>query len=127
MRKETLNCLNIFLKSTDSWTFEQKKDFINLLFPIFETIKVADYGDLSQPLKKKLVKTTFFDWCKVEQKDNNTFCWYGKYFRSEEYLLKVIELDGDLIIIKNYIDWKKSNHLNSINSKKKIIKLQDMD
>lgn len=25
LKKEALNCLNIFLKSTNSWTFEQKR------------------------------------------------------------------------------------------------------
>lgn len=176
LRKEAFNSLNIFLKSTESWTFEQKKDFINFLFPIFETVKDADYGGFPQPLSEKLIKPTLLEWCKVEQEDNNPFRWYGKYFRSEEHLFKAIELDStddlarttliswwsynlyysvhhlpdyyigdpeqdillsedikrqiaqltspetrnnwtreleeDLILIENYITWKKSNHPN---------------
>lgn len=110
LRKEAFISLNIFLKNTETWTVEQKKDFVNFLFLVFETVKDADYGGFPQPLSEKLIKPTLLEWCKIEQKNNNPFRWYGKYFRSEEHLFKALKLEPtDNLARTTLISWWSYN------------------
>lgn len=93
LRKNALKYLEIFLKSTENWTFEDKVDFIKFLFPFFENVEDADYGGFPQPLSEKLIKPTLMSWCNIEQIDNNPFRWFGRYYGSEEHLFKALELN----------------------------------
>lgn len=93
LRKEAFKHLDQFLKSTENWTEEAKIKFVEFLFQLIETVEEADYGPFPQPLSDKLVKPTLTAWCNNEKTDNRPFRWYGKSYRSEEHLLKALEID----------------------------------
>jgi len=92
-RKEAFVYLNMFITPAQHWSFDDKKAFIEFLFPFFENLPDADYGPFPQPLKEKIVKPALLSWCEVEKEDNRPFKWFGKYFRNEEYLLKALQID----------------------------------
>lgn len=93
LRKSAFNYLEKFLKSTETWTLEDKIEFAKFLFPFFENVEDADYGPFPQPLNEKLIKPTLASWCEIEQIDNNPFRWFGSYYGSEEHLFKALELN----------------------------------
>lgn len=93
LRKEAFRHLEVFLQQTQKWTNEQKIEFMQFLFPFFETVIDADYGLFPNPLKEKLVKSTLEYWCSIEEKDERPFRWYGRYFNSDEHLFKAIEIN----------------------------------
>jgi hypothetical protein len=93
LRKKAFTHLDNFLVTATKWKINQKIEFIKFLFPFFETIKDADYGPFPQPLSEKLVKPALEYWCENESKDERPFRWLGIYYRSEEHLLKAIELN----------------------------------
>ncbi len=106
LRKKAFNHLDNFLDTATKWTLNQKIEFIKFLFPFFETIKDADYGPFPQPLSEKLVKPALEYWCENESKDERPFRWLGIYYRSEEHLLKAIELNpNDDISRLQLINW----------------------
>ena len=95
-----------FLKSTESWTEEEKIEFVTFLFPFFETIQDADYGAFPQPLSEKLVKPTLEKWCLKEMTDSRPFRWYGKYYHNSEYVniaLKINPQDDEAR--QTLLDW----------------------
>jgi hypothetical protein len=93
LRKMAFNYLEDFLASAAKWTIDQKIEFIKFLFPFFEIIEDADYGPFPQPLSERLAKPTLEYWCENESKDERPFRWLGIYYRSEEHLLRAIELN----------------------------------
>jgi tetratricopeptide (TPR) repeat protein len=93
IRKEAFKKLELFINSTKKWTFEQRIDFAKFLLPLFENVKDADYGPFPQPLSEKMIKPTLEEWCKIETVDCRPFRWYGKYYRSEDYLFKALEIN----------------------------------
>jgi hypothetical protein len=93
LRKMAFNYLEDFLGTAAKWTNDQKIEFIKFLFPFFETIDDADYGPFPQPLSERLAKPTLEFWCENESKDERPFRWLGIYYRSEEHLLRAIELN----------------------------------
>ncbi|MBW0178067.1 hypothetical protein [Sediminibacterium sp.] len=109
LRKQAFHQLDNFLKSTDSWTEERKKEFVQFLFPFMETVQDADYGPFPQLLSEQLVKPVLEKWCETEKTDARPFRWFGTYYRSEEYLFKALDIDpaDDIarkIILKNWTD-----------------------
>ena len=94
-RKEAFQHLDKFIKSTESWTFEKRIAFVKFLFSFFEQVQEADYGPFPQPLNRKLVQPTLKKWCETETTDGNPFRWYGTYYRSEEHLLKALEINPE--------------------------------
>lgn len=93
LRKDAFRHLDKFLKSAELWTLKEKIDFVKFLFPFFENIQDADYGPFPQPLSVKLVKPTLTAWCNMEQADSDPFRWFGKYYRSEEHILKALKIN----------------------------------
>lgn len=106
IRKEAFKHLDKFIKATEDWSIEKKKEFIKFLFPIFENLKDADYGPFPQPLSDKLIKPTLIIWCNTEKTDGDPFRWYGKYYRSQEFLLKALEINpSDDLARQTLINW----------------------
>lgn len=106
LRKEAFQNLNKFLESSKFWTYEQEIDFTKFLLPFFETVKEADLGPFPQPLKDKLIKPVLIKWCANEKKDSSPFRWYGKYYLSEEHLLKALEINpADGLARQTILDW----------------------
>lgn len=93
LRKKAFNHLDTFIKDALNWELDQRIEFVSYLFPYFETVQDADYGGFPQPLSEKIIKPTLEEWCILENKDNRPFRWYGKYYRSEKYLFKALELE----------------------------------
>lgn len=93
LRKEAFSHLNEFLKLSQSWTIEQKIEFLQFLLPLSETVQDADYGPLPQPLSEKLIKPTLENWCLSETKNSAPFRWYGKYYRSFEHINRALEIN----------------------------------
>lgn len=95
LRKEAFIHLNKFLKLTEHWTSTKKIEFIKFLFSYFDTVDEADYGPFPQPLSEKLIKPALAKWCENEKFDATPFRWYGKYYHSEEHLLKALEINPE--------------------------------
>ena len=93
LRKIAFKHLEDFLSIANGWSFEQKMEFVKFLLPLFETVKEADYGAFPQPLHEGLVKSTLEQWCEQETEDERPFRWYGTYYRSENHLLKALQLN----------------------------------
>lgn len=109
LRKQAFQQLDHFLKLAARWTIEQQRDFVQFLFPFMETVQDADYGPFPQLLSEQLVKPILEKWCETEQKDGRPFRWYGTYYRSQEYLLKALEIDpaddtAREVILKRWTD-----------------------
>lgn len=118
LRKEAFKHLDNFLKLTENWRTEHKIEFVEFLFPFFESVEDADYGPFPQPLSDRLIKPTLLEWCKTEKVDGNPFRWYGKYFHSEEHLFKALEINSSddlsrqtLIGIWTYNIYSSVHHL----------------
>lgn len=106
LRKNAFRHLDKFLKSTETWTIKKKIEFVKFLFLFFEKLKDADYGPFPQLLSDKLVKPTLIKWCEAEKTDGNPFRWYGKYYRSEEYLFKALEINpADDLARQTILGW----------------------
>lgn len=93
LRQEAFKSLEIFLKKMQKCSFEQKKIFVNFLFPFFEAVRDADYSGFPYPLSHRLLRPVLDEWCKIETINNNPFRWYGRYYNSEAHLLKALELN----------------------------------
>jgi hypothetical protein len=93
VRKEAYRYLNNFLKSTETWTTECKIEFVKFLFPFFETVECVYLVSFSQRLSDELIEPTLKKWCETEKADGYPFRWYGKYYHSENHLLKTLEID----------------------------------
>ena len=93
LRKDAFGNLSEFLKNTESWTEEEKIDFVVFLFPFFETVQDADYAAFPQPLGEKLIKPTLEKWCLIEKNDSKPFRWYGKYYGNIEHVNKALEIN----------------------------------
>lgn len=110
LRKEAFEHLDKFLKTTETWTLEQKIDFVKFLFPLFENVQEADYGPFPQPLSNILLKPTLITWCKKEKTDGNPFRWFGKYYRSEEHLFKALDINkADDLARQTILSWWTDN------------------
>lgn len=94
LRKVALKYLDEFIKEAEIWEVEEKKDFVDFLFSLFETIPEADYVGFPKPLSDKLIKPILIAWCNIEETNNNPFRWFGKYYRSEEHLSKALSLNS---------------------------------
>ncbi len=106
LRKEAFAHLENFLQQAAKWTTEQKIAFVRFLFPLIETVEAADQGPFPHPLSERLAKPTLEAWCGEEKKDSRPFRWYGTYYRSQEHILKAIELDpGDDRAHLRLISW----------------------
>ena len=115
LRKEAFKHLDYFLQSTSNWTHDQKIEFVNFLFPFFETVEEADYGPFPQPLSEKLIKPTLEYWCENENIDERPFRWYGTYYRREDHLFKALKLNpGDNIVRQRLLTWWTYNIYYSI-------------
>ena len=90
LRKQAFVHLNEFLKSTESWTKEEKIRFVAFLLPFFEA---DSYISFPQPLSEKLVKPTLEEWCLKETTDSRPFRWYGKFYSGLEHLNKALEIN----------------------------------
>jgi len=91
LRKEAFEHLARFLATAKDWTFTAKVDFVKFLCPFLEDVPEANYAPFPQPLKETFIKPVLLAWCGTEQKDSTPFRWYGRYFDSEEHLLKALE------------------------------------
>lgn len=115
LRKEAFKFLDNFLRAAEKWADDQKNGFVKFLFPYFETVEEADYGPFPQPLSERLVKPTLERWCEKENKDERPFRWYGTYYRSEEHLIKALELNPkDDIARQRLLTWWTYNIYYSI-------------
>ncbi len=93
LRKHAFKKLDSFIKSTNSWTFDEKINFIKFLFPLFETVEEADYGAFPQPLSERFIKPVLKEWCEIENEDGRPFRWYGKYYRCEGHIYRALEIN----------------------------------
>ncbi len=94
LRKEAFAHLDRFLDTTESWTFEEKTEFI--CFLILEEKSTA--GSLRQefphPLQKRLLEPVLKEWCAKETKDSRPFHWFAKYCRGGyPFLYRALEID----------------------------------
>jgi len=106
LRKEAFRYLDSFLTSTQHWSDDNKIEFAKFLFPFFETLPQADYATFPKPLSEKLLEPTLLNWCEMEKEDYSPFRWYGKYYRSEDHLLKALEIcPTDDIARQVLIEW----------------------
>ena len=110
-RKQAFQKLDIFIKSTQDWTDNQKTEFIIFLFTNFENALNLHYRYRIFPLPfaKSLIKPTLERLCEIEKTDNRFFRWLGKFSGNERHLFKALELniEDDLArekIIARWID-----------------------
>lgn len=94
LRKEAFKYLDNFLKSIDSWVFQDKIEFIDFLFSYIDTVEKSDYKLLPQPLSDELVRPTLEKWCETERLNGLPFRWYGQYNRSEKHIFKALKLNS---------------------------------
>ncbi len=115
VRKLAFKNLDNFIKSTQSWTINEKIDFVKVIFSLFESVAEADYGGFPQPLSEKVIKPTLEKWCEFEKTDNNPFRWYGKYYGSEDHLFKALEINpSDDLARSTILNWWTYNIYYSI-------------
>lgn len=61
------------------------------------------------------MKATLEHWCEKENQDSRPFRWYGKYYKSEDNLLKALELNPrDDIARQTLLNWWTYNIYYSI-------------
>lgn len=94
LRKQAFKELDDFIILSKKWTFKSKVEFLEFLFTLFEAVKEAEYVAFPQPLSEKLIKPTLEEWCYTEKLDNRPFRWFGKYYKSQEHILKALEIDS---------------------------------
>lgn len=90
LRKEAFVHLNEFLKSTESWTEDDKIKFVSFLSPFYESDR---YCPFPYPLSEKLIKPTLEKWCLKEMADSRPFRWYGKFYYAYEYFEKALKIN----------------------------------
>jgi hypothetical protein len=110
LRKEAFEHLDRFLQSTANWTSSQKIDFVKFLLPFFETAESTEDDLFPHPLSQKLIKPTLETWCETERTDGNPFRWYGVRYRSQEYLLRALEINpADDLARQTILKWQTDN------------------
>jgi len=116
LRKQAFECLNDFLKTTESWTEEEKIKFVSFLSPFYED--TYRYCPFPHPLSEKLIKPTLEKWCLKEVADSSPFRWYGMFYGNSEYLKKALQLNSQddqvrQILLQRGIDclWYSVHHL----------------
>lgn len=93
LRKQAFVKLRKFIDSTDTWALNEKINFVKFLVPFFENVEDADYGPFPEMLSDRLVKPVLKKWCNDERVSSEPFRWYGKYYKSEEHILKALKLN----------------------------------
>jgi len=93
LRKEAFKNLDSFIKTTESWTKEQRKEYIEFIFLFIDTIQDNNRDIIPQLLSDKLIKPILEEWCLTETTDSRPFRWYGMQSGNEDYLLKALEIN----------------------------------
>ena len=86
LRRPAFQHLDCFLVIAQSWTVDERKEFVNWLCMRLAEFGESDgYGLIPRPLVDQLIFPTLGEWAEVESKDATPCRWLGLFFGGVAY------------------------------------------
>lgn len=79
LRSRALTELDVFLRKTDLWSFEERQSFVLWLCERMSTGADPHSGALPYPLFSRLLRPTLMEWSQVEPKNPRPHRWLGMF------------------------------------------------
>ena len=111
LRKNGLKSLNIFIDNTDNWIFEDKREFCELLFSIFDKYPYEAEELITYDLRNRLIKPTFLKWIDCDSDNVNLLKWFGYYFDKLDLLKKAYALNKQDNLLNEFLFVKLVNSI----------------
>jgi hypothetical protein len=93
LRKQAFVQLTGFLEATETWSFEERRAFVQWLCERMEAIPLADYGPFPQPLRQRLFVPTFNEWVAKEPANADVLSLMARYTGDFDSYRKAAEVD----------------------------------
>lgn len=93
LRKQALSKLSDFLRNSQSWSFDQKKEFVIWLCNQMDSIPDASYGPYPTPLARELLIPFFEEWTQRDPINSEAWTLKGRYGDDFSAYFKAIEID----------------------------------